>query len=373
MRYRAAAFVLDDNKVLLIHRFKNGEEYYAVPGGGVEPNETPEVAAVRELKEETSLDIVLGEKIGELEEDGNRQYFYLAKSWTGTPTLRGPEAERNSPDNSYRLEWVPIEELKDINVRADFAAILLEHINATQSDIFSRIKALHLPFGEYIVVSSGTLEALGIRAARDIDIAVMPKLFEKLRTEGGWTEEERYGKLFLSKPDIDIIPQLSWDAYTTTTEEAIASALVIDGVPFVNLDEIKKFKQALGREKDFADIKLIEAYEENAALRFLHKTVIATIDRPLGSAHPKWGFAYPVNYGLIPNTKSGDGEEIDAYALGINKPLKEFAGKCIAIIHRLDDDDDKLVLAPEGVDFTDGQIRTATEFQEKFFKSVIVR
>ena len=373
MRHRATVFVLDKNRVLLIHRFKNGNEYYVIPGGGIEDGETPSDAAVRELKEETSLDVVLGEKIGELEEDGNRQYFYLARSWSGTPTLGGPEAERNSPDNQYLLEWVPIEKLRDINLRADFAALLLEHIKATQSDIFSRIKALDFPFGEYVVVSSGILEALGIRSARDLDIAVTPKLFEKLRMDGGWTEEERYGKLFLSKPGIDIIRQLSWDAYSTTNEEAIASALIIDGIPFMNIDELKRFKRALGREKDFADIKLIEEYKENAVLRFLHKTVTASIDRPLGSTHPEWGFSYPVNYGLIPNARSGDGEEIDAYVLGLNEPLKESTGECIAVIHRLDDDDDKLVLAPEGMAFSDDEIRAATEFQEKFFKSVIVR
>ena len=98
-----------------------------------------------------------------------------------------------------------------------------------------------------------------------------------------------------------------------------------------------------------------------------------TIDRPLGSKHPTWGFAYPVNYGYVPDTKSGDGEELDAYALGVATPLKEFTGWCIAIIHRLDDDDDKLVLAQDGTDFTDDEIRAATDFQEKFFESVIVR
>jgi inorganic pyrophosphatase len=243
----------------------------------------------------------------------------------------------------------------------------------SSSNIFSRVKALDLPFGEYVVVSSGTLEALGIRPARDVDIAVTPRLFEKLRADGGWTEEEHHGKVFLSKPGADIIRQLSWDAYPTTNEEAIASALIIDNIPFMNLAELKRFKQALAREKDFADIKLIEAYQENAPLRFLYKEATATIDRPLGSTHPKWGFAYPVNYGFIPNTKSGDGEEIDAYVLGVDTPLAEFAGTCIAIIHRLNDDDDKLVLAAEGKHFTDDEIRMATGFQERYFKSVIVR
>lgn len=135
MRHRAAVFVLDDkNNVLLFHRFKNGQEYYAVPGGGVEPDEAPEQAAVRELKEETGLNIVLGEKIGELEADGNHQYFYIAKSWSGTPTFGGEERERQSPANAYRLEWIPIEKLNDIDLRDEARKILLKHLQNNSSN-----------------------------------------------------------------------------------------------------------------------------------------------------------------------------------------------------------------------------------------------
>jgi inorganic pyrophosphatase len=106
---------------------------------------------------------------------------------------------------------------------------------------------------------------------------------------------------------------------------------------------------------------------------FLGSTVTITIDRPLGSKHPKWGFKYPVNYGYVPNVKSGDGEDLDAYVMGIKESLQEFTGKCIAIIHRLNDNDDKLILAAEGEDFNDEEIREATYFQEQFFKSIILR
>ena len=240
-------------------------------------------------------------------------------------------------------------------------------------NIVERIKALNFPIGQYVIIGSGPLDALGIRPANDIDIAVMPELFKTLRASGEWEKEERYGKIFLKRSGLDINPELSWSDYPTTTKEAIASALVIDGISFMNLEELKRFKTALGREKDKADIALIEKYQRNAALRFLGSPVAITIDRPLGSKHPKWGFVYPVNYGYIPNTKSGDGEETDAYVLGVDEPLKEFTGKCIAVIHRLNDDDDKLVLAPDGKNFTDEEIRAATGFQEQFFKSVIVR
>jgi ADP-ribose pyrophosphatase YjhB (NUDIX family) len=129
MRNRAAVFVIDKNKVLLFYRLKNGEEYYAVPGGGVESNEMPEQAAVRELKEETSLDITIGEKIGEFEADGNHQYFYIAKSWSGTPTFGGEEVERQSPTNVYRLEWVPIEKINNIDLRQEVRKMLLRYLN----------------------------------------------------------------------------------------------------------------------------------------------------------------------------------------------------------------------------------------------------
>lgn len=106
---------------------------------------------------------------------------------------------------------------------------------------------------------------------------------------------------------------------------------------------------------------------------YLNKIITAKIDRPMGSKHPKHGFIYPVNYGYIPNTLSGDGEELDCYILGIHEPLETFTGKCIAIIHRINDNDDKLIIVPEGRKFTDEEIRVLTEFQEKFFECRIIR
>jgi inorganic pyrophosphatase len=245
MRNRATIFIIDKNSkdgggtILLIHRLKDGKEYYVVPGGGIEPSETETQAAVREAKEETGLDVILGARIGENNTDEGCEYFYVANSWSSTLALGGPEAQRQSPTNNYVLEWIPIERLDDINLRKGTQEVLMKHLSP--------------------------------------------------------------------------------------------------------------------------------------AFRFINSVITITIDRPLGSKHPKWDFEYPVNYGFIPDTKSGDGEEIDAYVLGVAMPLKEFTGRCIATIHRLNDDDDKLILAPDGVSFTDAEIRKATEFQEKFFKSVIVR
>ena len=80
-----------------------------------------------------------------------------------------------------------------------------------------------------------------------------------------------------------------------------------------------------------------------------------------------------LNYGFIPNTISGDGEELDAYLVGEFEPVEESKGKVIAIMHRTNDDDDKLVVSKDGKEYSDDAIRAMTEFQEQFFESIIIR
>ena len=106
---------------------------------------------------------------------------------------------------------------------------------------------------------------------------------------------------------------------------------------------------------------------------YLNTNVQVIMDRPLGSKHPKHGFEYLTNYGYIPNTISGDGEELDAYVLGVDIPLKEFQGKCIAVIHRTNDNDDKLIVVSDGVTLTNDEIEKMISYQEKWFKHIIVR
>lgn len=109
------------------------------------------------------------------------------------------------------------------------------------------------------------------------------------------------------------------------------------------------------------------------AKEFLNKKVNIIVDRPIGSIHPKWNFEYPVNYGYLKNVMAPDGEELDAYILKVDKPVKDFIGQVVAIIHRLEDDDDKLIVIPQGESITDEEIKKATDFQEKWFKHEIVR
>ena len=106
---------------------------------------------------------------------------------------------------------------------------------------------------------------------------------------------------------------------------------------------------------------------------YLGKIIKMKIDRAFGSKHPKHGFIYPVNYGYIPGTVSGDGEELDCYLLGVFEPVEEYEGKCIAIIHRTNDNDDKLIVVPEGKEYSNEQIDALCEFQEQYFEHEIIR
>ena len=106
---------------------------------------------------------------------------------------------------------------------------------------------------------------------------------------------------------------------------------------------------------------------------YLGKNIKIKIDRQYGSRHPKYGFVYPVNYGYVPNTISDDGEELDAYLLGLFEPVEEFVGEWIAIIHRTKDDDDKLVIVPNDKYYSDEAIEALTEFQEQYFEHEIWR
>ena len=103
------------------------------------------------------------------------------------------------------------------------------------------------------------------------------------------------------------------------------------------------------------------------------QNVTVTVDRPLGSVHPKHKtIVYPINYGYIEGILGCDGEEQDAYLLGVDTPVDRYEGIVIAILHRKNDCEDKWVVAPEGMYFTKEQISEAVDFQEKYFKSEII-
>ncbi len=109
-------------------------------------------------------------------------------------------------------------------------------------------------------------------------------------------------------------------------------------------------------------------------LSILGQTVTLVIDRPLGSTHPRHDdIIYPVNYGYVPGIFAPDGEEQDAYLLGVTAPVKQFQGVVAAVVHRRDDVEDKWIVTPPGYEISDDEILSLTRFQEQWFDSVLYR
>ena len=104
---------------------------------------------------------------------------------------------------------------------------------------------------------------------------------------------------------------------------------------------------------------------------YLGKTVEIGIDRPIGYVHHKGEktLVYPLTYGYIPGVLGGDGEELDVFLLGVDYPVEVYTGRIIGIVYRADDVEDKLIMAPEGMDFTVEEMTAAIHFQEKYYDS----
>lgn len=130
-------------------------------------------------------------------------------------------------------------------------------------DIFKKLKELNFPKGEY-VVAGGSMAAHGIRPAKDLDILVTPKLYKQLY-EAGWEQCLckiclSHGRLMLKNKDVDIVPDYTYGNYTGNVKSLIKNADIIRGFPFMKLTEMMKLKREIGREKDFADDKLVKEY-----------------------------------------------------------------------------------------------------------------
>lgn len=169
-----------------------------------------------------------------------------------------------------------------------------------------------------------------------------------------WLFRRDIDKREITFPDGEAI-----DAKWVTIDEFIRMYENKEIVPTVDFG-MEEYHEALG-------VKQIESYN------YIGNIIQVKIDRPAGSKHPKHGFIYPLNYGFVPNTISGDGEELDCYVLGIDKAIENFEGKCIAVIHRINDNDDKLIVVPEGKNYTDEEIINLINFQEQYFESEIIR
>ena len=110
-------------------------------------------------------------------------------------------------------------------------------------------------------------------------------------------------------------------------------------------------------------------WKERKTYLLLGETVTVQVDRPIGYCHGD--IVYPINYGFVPGVLGGDGEEQDAYILGVDHPVAQFTGTVVGVIRRHNDCEDKLVVAPAGMEFHQGEIAAAVRFQEQYFISTI--
>jgi 8-oxo-dGTP diphosphatase len=115
---RVAAIILKDDLVLLMYRFKNGKEFYTFPGGHMQENEEALTTLAREIFEETSLTFIDPRPAFTLIDHAKNKidYYFVVTSCPGVESLGGEESEKNSQDNTYRLEWIKLFELEKVNV-----------------------------------------------------------------------------------------------------------------------------------------------------------------------------------------------------------------------------------------------------------------
>jgi 8-oxo-dGTP pyrophosphatase MutT (NUDIX family) len=111
MRISGRAIIIEDGKLLTMFRRKNGKEYYVIPGGGQEKNESLEQTVIRELKEEFSVDIDIIGYLGAREYNETLGHYYHCKIKNGTPKLGGEELDRMSEDNYYEIRYLDLDKL----------------------------------------------------------------------------------------------------------------------------------------------------------------------------------------------------------------------------------------------------------------------
>ena len=115
MPQRAVGVIVKNDKVLLMRRIKDGQEYYVFPGGGVKEGESTETATIREIKEELSINPKIDKLLFEIENQGRQEYYYLIKEFSGQPQLGGEEKQRMNENNQYYPVWMELDKLTNLD------------------------------------------------------------------------------------------------------------------------------------------------------------------------------------------------------------------------------------------------------------------
>lgn len=276
---------------------------------------------------------------------------------------------------------------------------LCEHEQAWEIEAQNAILQLKEILGAVIkdIQHVGSTSIPSIKAKPIIDIAIAVDDFEDVLL----LEEDLKKQGFYYRPKVDLGEQLlfaSGSYYDSTGDLQthfihIVKTGSMDWRNYINFRDYLNSTPAVA--KAYEDLKVLLAKQASVDsgrekyLRGKHDFIVYTlrkalvysyrekmvdvvIDRPIGSVHPKYeDMIYPLNYGFIPNVFGGDGEELDVYLMGLNVPVKEYKAKVIAIVHRHNDVEDKLVAAPEGMSFMKMEIEDAVRFQEQYFESEI--
>ena len=115
MPQRAVGVIVKNDKVLLMRRIRNGQEYYVFPDGGVKEGESTETATIREIKEELSINPKIDKLLFEIENQGRQEYYYLIKEFSGQPQLGGEEKQRMNENNQYYPVWMELDKLTNLD------------------------------------------------------------------------------------------------------------------------------------------------------------------------------------------------------------------------------------------------------------------
>ena len=131
----------------------------------------------------------------------------------------------------------------------------------------NKVKALDLPLDQIIVIGSGILDQLGIRPASDIDLAVSSDLMKKLSEESSdWIKKfDDNQRFYFIKDDgsAEVWDGWEFDGQVVSYDGLLDYVVEYDGVRFVNLEFLSRWKKWRSLEKDTQDVKLIDEWRAN--------------------------------------------------------------------------------------------------------------
>lgn len=155
---RVRTLVVHDGCLLVMRRIRQGEEYYTLCGGRVEPGETPEQACAREVMEESTVDILVEREISRMQDirEGipNTHIIYACAYIRGEPVLGGEELDKAGPDNQYLPMWLPLDRMREVSFKPDWLAETV---------------------GDFITSSGSTFPLIGPHEGRELELMLAGK------------------------------------------------------------------------------------------------------------------------------------------------------------------------------------------------------